>query len=311
VKKKSQYSNKPQEVRMEDRTLATSDDDLDLRIYLKKIIHHWPFLLFLSLAAAILTVAINFILPPVYEATAVLVIPQYATNDVYSANLLQSDAVYKAVLAQPNIGAEILDRITITADQEDKVTYSITVQASNPSQAVLETNTWAEEGIKWIKQRLINSDRAWVNKTKEGMESADRDLLQFLDANGLNAYSVIDLRFYEGTYSPDEYTPVELQEPLALKASVRIELRNLLRAQSNAAGIYADALDRYNRHQMQLQVNSPVIIRHAQNPDEPVRPQLPSVLKNALLALVLALAAGIVIILAGDWWKNPSNQPAQ
>ncbi|MBN1439869.1 MAG: hypothetical protein JW929_10710 [Anaerolineales bacterium] len=291
---------------MEKRVLVAAEDTLDLRVYVGRIIHRWPFLLFLSLATAIITFVGSYLLPPVYEATAVLTIPGYATNEVYSANLLMSESIHKAVLTKPDIGADILDRITITADKDDKVTYSITVKANNPSQAVLEANTWAEEGIKWIKQKLQNSERAWMNRTKAELEATELELLQFLEVNGLSEYSLIDIRFFEGTYSPNEYVPVVFPEPLDLNASDRAELRILMRAQSNAAEMYAEALDRYSRHQMQLQVNGPMIINHAQIPDEAASPQFLSVMKNAALALVLTSAIGIFIILLWGWWKEPS-----
>src|SRR4030042_3877386 len=96
-------------------------------------------------------------------------------------------------------------------------------------------------------------------------------------------------------YPMEEYPPATLQEPLALNASVRVEFRKLLRAQSNAATAYSDARDRFDAHQLNLQTNSPIIVNHALPPEEPIRPQVLSVVKNAAIAMVLALMAGITI----------------
>jgi capsular polysaccharide biosynthesis protein len=287
-----------------------ADDDLDLRIYLKRITPQWPFLLFISLASAVITAAVNLLLPPVYEATAVLTIPAYATNDAYAANLLLSDGIYQAVLAKQGVGADILDRVKIKADNRDEATYRITVQAPTASQAALEANAWAEESIKWVKQRLISVDRAWMNKTKSDLESAESDLLQFLDSHGLNAYSILELRYYEGMYAPDVFPASAGEGPLALHSAVRLELRKLLRAQSNAASAYADALDRYQKHQLALQTDSPGIVNRAETTEEPIRPQILPVAKSSLIALVLGFLAGIILILFRAWWKNPTAPPA-
>jgi hypothetical protein len=288
-----------------------SEDELDLRIYLKRLIPHWPFLLFVSLASAVVTAAVDLLMPPVYEATAVLTIPVYATNDIYTANLLLSDGIYQAVLAKQGVGADIQDRLKIRADNKDEATYRIIVQATTASQAALEANAWAEESIKWVKQRLISVDRAWMNKTRSDLESAESDLYQFLDSHGLNAYSILELRYYEGMYAPDVFTPAAAEEPLALHSTVRLELRKLLRAQSNASSAYADALDRFQKHQLALQTNSPSIVNRAETPEEPVRPQILSIAKSSLIALVVGFLAGIIIILFLAWWKNPTAPPAR
>jgi hypothetical protein len=294
---------------MHTTSAVPSSDELDIRMYLERLIPHWPFLLGVSLASAIVTVAINILLPPVYEATAVLTIPVYATNDVYAANLLLSDGIYQSVLANHDVGADILDRLKIKADNKDEATYRITVQAPTASQAVLEADAWAEESIKWVRQRLISADRSWMNKTRSDLESAETDLLQFLDSHGLEGYSILELRYYEGMYAPDVF-PATAEEPLTLPSAVRLELRKLLRTQSNAASAYADALNRYQEHLLALQTNSPAVVNSPQTPEEPVRPQALQVLKSSALALVLGFMAGIVLVLLLTWWKKSSDQPA-
>ncbi len=228
---------------MEKPSGSTSRKDVNLRGFLARIIHRWPFFGALCLLAVVPTVILTLLTHPVYEATAVLSIPSYATNDTYSANILLNDNIIKAVGSKPGMASDILTHIIINADNKDKTTYRITVQADSGAQAALEANTWAEQGIRWISQNLLGQDRPWANKTRTDLKNADQKLLDFLEAQNLTQYSLIDLRIYEGLYSPGDfssYTPP--LEPLDLSSDTHLELGNLLRDELNAANNYADAV---------------------------------------------------------------------
>jgi hypothetical protein len=286
-------------------------DDLDLRKHLQRIFNSWRFLVPVMFVAALVTAGVELFLPPVYTASAVVVVPAYATNGIDPTDYLKSEDIRDAVLAKPGIRADIVSRLNIAADRQSESIFRITVTDSDPDRAALGANTWAEEGIKWVKQKLLSADRSWLNKTEDDLTEADRKLLLFLESNGLNVYSIIDLRIYEGMYSAGDFTPASAEEPLVLRLSVRRQLRSLLRAQSNASQTYNDAQERYRQHQLMLQTNSPTILINATPASAPVRPRILSVLRDAGLAAVLGLLAGVILVLAWDWWKKPAGKEAR
>jgi uncharacterized protein involved in exopolysaccharide biosynthesis len=299
-----------QEVSLNTIEKTSRDEDIQLRKYLEQILARWPFLLILTLAAAILALVINMLIPPVYSATAVISIPAYINGNASNVNLLQSDDILSAVKEKPGIPNDILDHLTIAADDQDRTTLRITVEANTGEQAALEANTWAEEGIKWLKQNYLNPNRQWVTKTKADLESADRALLDFLKVHNLDQYTLIDIRIYEGMYSPDSSELAGAPSPLELSSEVRLQLRSLLRAQGNAAGLYSDALDNYNKRQLQIQSNGPAVLQRAIVPDKPPQHQTLTLIKYMVLAAAMGLLAGIVFVLIWDWWRSSARLPA-
>jgi hypothetical protein len=286
------------------------DDDLNLRFYLEKFSRQWAILAAFCLAAVIPTAVISWLNPPEYSATVVVTIPAYATGEIYAANLLQNDDIIEAVQAVSGMAPNVIRRITITPDVKDKITFRITDRARSAEQAAREANAWADEGIKWIRQNLLNNDRTWLKKSQDALNSADDKLLKFLDAHELNQYSLIDLRVYEGMIAASDVASAFGAEPIALNAPVREELRGLLRDQANAAGNYSDAMDKFNKQQLQIQTNSPLILNRAQPPLRPINPQPMQTIKYSALALFFGLLAGILFLLMAEWWKNPAGLPA-
>jgi uncharacterized protein involved in exopolysaccharide biosynthesis len=278
-------------------------DELDLRRSLRLILKSWRLLLMFCLAAVIAAVAINLFQPLEYSASAALRIPGYALKTTVGDDLLLSEEVQKAVLGTAGVGADVLRRTVISSDKKNSTLYVITVTAPSSRQAVLEADAWADEGVKWIRQQLITSNRAWLNKSKADLESSELDLLHFLDSHGLADYSILDLRAYEGMIDPSVYGSESGREPLSLPSATRSELRKLLRAQSNAASVYTNALDSFVQVQSQLQTNSPSVLSHGRISSSPNRSLAATLLKTSLSALVISLLAGVGFVLFREWWK--------
>jgi hypothetical protein len=216
-----------------------------------------------------------------------------------------SDGILEAVQARPGIAPDVDSRVELTVER-DQLTCRITARAPEGDQAALEANAWAEESIKWIRQSIGSADRSWLKKTRDDLTQADRALLEFLDRQGLGGYSLIDLRYYEGMISPNDFNYIPAAVGPNLGVSVREELRQLLRDQANAANLFSDAQDRYNKHQLQLQTNSPEILSSAQPPNHPIHPQPMFTFRNTALAAFFGAIAGMLFILAQEWWKAPA-----
>jgi uncharacterized protein involved in exopolysaccharide biosynthesis len=289
---------------------STFDDDLDLRDLVKKILGRWWILLAFALAAAAPTAIFSMLIQPEYEATAVLTIPSYITGDAVYSTVLMNDEIHQAVLAQPGVSAGVAGHITITGNPKDKFIYRITSRSSNPKQAAVEANTWAEESINWIRQEYLAFDRIWLKKTQDDLDEAERQLLDFIAAHGLNEYSMNDFLFYEGMVSPDMYDYPSTGEPLNLSAAARQNLRTLLRNLSDATSACTAARATFTEHQMQLQSDSPALTNRAKTPNRPMHPQPAYALISAALAFLAGIIAGILFILVMDWWKKPSGSKA-
>jgi len=286
------------------------DDDLDLRYPVKKILGRWWILLAFALAAAAPAAIVSLLIQPEYEATAVLAIPSYITGDSIYSTVLMNDEIHQAVLAQAGVSSGVAGRITVAGNPKDRLIYRVTGLSSDPKQAALEANAWAEECINWIRQEYLEFERTWMEKTRNDMDEAERQLLDFIAAHGLSEYSMNDLLFYEGIISPSMYDYPSTGEPLNLSAAVRQELRTLLRNLSDAESAYAAARKTFTEHQTQFQSDSPAVTNRARTPERPIHPQPAYALTNAALAALAGIIAGILFILVADWWKKPAASKA-
>lgn len=289
---------------MKKTTTSTLEDDLHLHAYLSILFRYWPVLLIFVLAAGIPAAVISATGRPVYEATAVVALPGYCTGDAYSKHFLLFDGIRDAVELNPDIPPGVDKRITVTTIERDRYLYRITGSAPSAEQAALEANTWADETIKWYRQKLLSSSRAWLNKVQADLIAEDQKLLDFLQTHGLDGYSLVDLRMYEGLTGPSDFDYPSSGEPLQLSPTLRQELRALLRSQSFAAGKYSDAVQTYTQLQLQLQTDSPAVLNLAQPPNHPLESPVAQTAKNAALAAALGLIVGILAVLFREWWTH-------
>ena len=289
-----------------DKPIASKlEDDLNLRSFVLTILHHWRILAIFCLAAALPTAAVSWLTPVEYRATVIVSIPDYLIGKAPIVSLLQSDEICQAVQSEKGMAPDVVGRISILTNQSGKSVYEISDRASQPDQAAAEANAWADASIQWLVQNFLNEDRIWLKKTQTDLDDADGKLLEFLDANALNKYSLIDLRIYEGMVAPSDFNYPSGDQTLALEAPTRETLRALLLAQANAAAKYSDAQDNYNQHQLQLQTNGPEVLNRAIPPEQSGNDRLIAVLKNSALALLIGLLSGILIVFILEWWKAP------
>ncbi len=289
---------------MELRTTSLLDNDLNLHFYWERISRSWLILAFFCLAAVVPTAIISLLTTPQYKATAVVSIPAYLLGDAPITDLLQNDDIIQTIKAEQGMAPDVAKQISITSDKWGKSIFQINARARRADQAAAEANAWADASIQWLEQNFLNPNRVWLKKTQNDLNDADAKLLEFLEAHDLNQYSLIDIRIYEGMLAPTDFNYPSGGVPLELNPSVREPLRGLLRTQSNAAANYSDALDSYNKHQLQLQINGPAVLNRAQPPAYSAPRQPQQALKYSAFALLIGLVAGILVILVAGWWKD-------
>ncbi len=142
------------------------EEEIDLREYLLVLIKYWKWILGTTVVAAVVALVVSFLLPPTYEATALVAVtkPRYVMqfdprietlNNIQPAykaypELASGDEILQEVLARLNPRPEKLETLRdlqgmVTAKSgADPSVIRLTVRHRDPEAAAHIANLWAE-----------------------------------------------------------------------------------------------------------------------------------------------------------------------
>ncbi|MGB9873085.1 MAG: GumC family protein [Anaerolineae bacterium] len=194
------------------------EEEIDLRAYVLVLLKYWKWILGTTLAAAVVALVVSFLLPPTYEATALVVIkqPQYVMQFDPRFETLTQQPAYKAYpdLAE---GDEVLESLFVRlnprpADVEtlrdlqervkakagtDPSIVRLTVRSRDPQEAAHIANLWAELFVEHANRVYGASDEelrqmeAQLAQARAELEAAEQALVEF---QARNQASILDAR---------------------------------------------------------------------------------------------------------------------
>jgi len=170
------------------------DDEIDLRKYIRVLIRQWKLIVGLGVATALAAGLVSALLPPVYEAEALVVValPRYAlrlasTSPTGSTQLplkaypelALSDNVLLETFnqLQPELPKELGDLSSFraglkAAPSADPTLLSLTVRDKDPEQAARIVNVWAQVFAARAGQ-LYGQDEANLSNYQEQLKTAE------------------------------------------------------------------------------------------------------------------------------------------
>jgi succinoglycan biosynthesis transport protein ExoP len=213
------------------------EEEIDLRAYVAVLIRYWKWIAGLVLVAAATALVVSLLLPPAYEASAVVIItepryqmqfdPRFATVDqwtpAYKAfpTLATSDEVLQRVLASytpsPEAGIEewklkTLSGMVEATSEGDPSLVVLRVRSRSPEDAAAIANLWADALARHGNQIYSESEddvaffEEQVAQAGQALDDADAALVEF---EARNQASTVDaqlesLRQAQADYLADQ-----------------------------------------------------------------------------------------------------------
>lgn len=195
------------------------EEEIDLRPYLEALFKRWYWIVAVALTAGVLAFAISSLLPPTYEATALIVVtsPQQVvlhslTQDTLDPNFSSVDETMPLLRAYPELatsdeiirqlwneldlpgseieGIEDLRRRLTAEAGSDPSLLRLTAQYKDAQTAAHMANTWAALFVPWVNDaygvtnseqlRFFEMQLAGVFNT---LETAETELITFQATN--------------------------------------------------------------------------------------------------------------------------------
>lgn len=218
------------------------EDEIDLRQYIRTLLHHWRWIVGLVIIAAMLAFGISSILPPQYEATALVAVtgPRY---------LMQFDARMQDIPFDPRqftkgyatiaTGDELLTALLNamsgeTSPQDPVLSLSnlkealnaqvvgdgnlvrLTARAGDPAEAARLANTWAERYVTQLnalygQKQELSMLEAQVAQAKAAVERTDQELARLRKEYGIG---------FRPSAAPDVVEPLGIVYQLRAKTEL-------------------------------------------------------------------------------------------
>ena len=213
------------------------EEEIDLRAYVVVLIRSWRWILGLALVTAVAAFAVSLLLPPTYEAPAVVIItepryqmqfdPRFETVDqwtpAYKAfpTLATSDEVLQRVLAayapSPEAGIEAWKLRTLSGMVEatsegDPSLVVLRVRSRSADDAAVIANLWADELARHGNEIYSESEddvaffEEQVAQAEQALDGADAALIEFEARNQASIVSahLNSLRQAQNDYLADQ-----------------------------------------------------------------------------------------------------------
>ncbi|NCT37338.1 capsular biosynthesis protein [Bacillus sp. EB93] len=154
------------------------EETISINDIFKTLKKRWKLIMLLTLIAALISGTISyFLLTPVYESSTQILVNQKKSENQLDSNQIQSNIdminTYSVIIKSPAILEKVIDeldlklsveqlsgKITINS-QENSQVFSLTVQDSNPTQAVEIANTVSSTFQEEIKD-IMNVDNVSI-----------------------------------------------------------------------------------------------------------------------------------------------------
>ena len=187
------------------------DEPFDFRPYITVVLRHWRLLLGGAIISGLLAIGLSFLLPPTYEAQALVLVvdpsqlvqfdPRFETIDEIRPRqaypvLALSDSLLDTLLAdvaaeldEPDTLKELREAVTISASNDPSL-LELHVEHSDPATAALIANRWAELFVSQANQVIGDQSEVQVtfymeqrDVTQQTLESAQQALAEFQAGN--------------------------------------------------------------------------------------------------------------------------------
>lgn len=282
------------------------DDSLDLNALLLSIRHGWWIVLLSALAVAGLGAVARVVIPPKYEAVAVVSVPSDLTN-ISVADLLRSDEVESQVVDALGLTPDEIDDLSISKSKDSASAYFVTARALSAERAIEIANTWAETGVSTIQAMAVQPRNERLQRAVEALGAADEALANFLQREELADVGWAELVLFTGvgTTQPS-VIPVLPTQLTGMDVRARLALTNLVRER-------ADALTEYEYAKAQVaelgnklaQTGGVTVLSRALPPEEPEGLGL---LSAIVLGGLAGFMLGVLLAVVASWYREPSQE---
>jgi succinoglycan biosynthesis transport protein ExoP len=243
------------------------EEEIDLRAYVDVLVRNWKWIAGLTLIAAITAGIVSFLLPPIYEARALVVVtePRYLMR--FDPRFETVDSVHDASKAYPalatgddllrelitTLGGSLTERErTLPAFTEmveassggDPSLIELKVRSQDAEKAAMIANAWAELYVEHLNDLYSQSSaeehffEEQLQAAEEGLQAAEAALVAY-QAQNLAAVLQTRIQAKQATLSRHLYLndSIELVIQDALSLKERLRLR-----EGEEAGSLADDL---------------------------------------------------------------------
>lgn len=179
------------------------EEEIDLRAYVLVLLKYWKWILGTTVAAAIVALLVSFLLPPTYEATALVAVtkPRYVMQfdpRIAPVELISNAVVQPAYKAYPELASsdEILQEVLVRLNPRpekletlrdirgivkaesgtDPSVVHLTVRYRDPKVAAYIANLWAEIFVRRANEIYGTEARSQLQFFQQQLERARAEL---------------------------------------------------------------------------------------------------------------------------------------
>ena len=192
------------------------EEEIDLREYINVIVRRWKWILGITLVAVVVAAVVSFfLLTPVYEAKAAVVIvksrseiafePKYRT--LTEEDIASRRKALEALIKSSSVAAEVIDRLGSTLRPEEREVealsamvetesngdlISIKVKGENPGEIVAIANAWGEAYEEYVNGLYGGSPQspgdiqAQVIEAQSSYQEVEEALAKFMGDNQID-----------------------------------------------------------------------------------------------------------------------------
>jgi len=236
------------------------EEEIDLRQYVEVLIRYWKWIAGLALVAAVVALGTSYLIPPTYEATALVAVtePRYmmrfdtrfeTVNSVQPAykaypELAASDDLLRDLLAALN--SDVEDVVTLQDLRErleaesgaDPSMVRLVVRSQDPEAAARIANTWADLFVARANEiygahseHQMRFFEAQLERARLELDAAQQALVEF---QARNQGTVLEARLAS--------VQQDLQDYLVEQREIERALRNVRALRDSVADQPADAV---------------------------------------------------------------------
>lgn len=273
-----------------------------LRTYGVILVRRWKWIVAVTVAALFVAVVITLLIPPIYEAMAVMISTPVPAS-VNPVGMMQGPEVVAQVLKNPELAASgetpatLARKVRITMEGQDKFLYRVYAQAETSQKAAVLANVWAAAAIDQFNRTYITSSLQLKDRQAElamdRLKQADSALANFAKNNAL---SINDVASFAAVWGLSTLRPInDATSPIPNISPTQItELAELLHRRDVAASLYASL--GVQAAQLAVEVESQKQgAEMSKLAAEPVAPVQPNLRTNMGVGVILGVILGIVV----------------
>jgi capsular polysaccharide biosynthesis protein len=166
---------------------------MDANEYIDAIARHLGLILVLTLLAMFVAAVVNLFIPPTYEATAIVSVPQLSSS-ISLASLIKSSEVEAQVIASLSsrnpifpggqVPENLLHEVEVT---EGLNMVRITARSDAPKKGAVIANTWANFAVQQISEAQLQQQQQ-LKAAEQNLETANEALDAFEDEYGFGIF---------------------------------------------------------------------------------------------------------------------------